>query len=171
MRRKRKLAVALALIPILAVAASAAVVKARDTSTAASDRLALQKRFAEIAGVKGAVPWGTNGLSISGEAEVNGNGPAQEEYENRAFPAQAISHAQTVTAIRAAKAAAARSGPKLSKWRQVGSETLEVGRLGPSTSACPPSGRAGSAPWRSTTGTATRTPAGSTSAPPAAASG
>ena len=66
MRRKRRLAVALALIVVLAVAASAAVVKARDTSTAASDRLALQKRFAEIAGVKGAVPWGTNGLSISG---------------------------------------------------------------------------------------------------------
>ena len=68
-------------------------------------------------GVRARVPWGTNGLSISGEAEVNGNGPAQEEYENRAFPAQAISHAQTVTAILAAKAAAARSGPKLSKWR------------------------------------------------------
>nr|MBA2332393.1 hypothetical protein [Actinomycetota bacterium] len=119
---------ALALIAVLTVAAFAAVVKARETSTASADRLALQKRFAELAGVKGAVPWGTNGLSISGEAEVNGNGPAQQEYENRAYPAQAISHAQTVTAIRAAKAAAGRGGAKLSKWREVGPDTLQVGR-------------------------------------------
>jgi len=129
MRRKRRLAVALALIALLTTAAAAAFVQGRDTSEA-SDRLTLQKRFAELAGVKGAVPWGTNGLSISGEAEVNGNGPAQQEYENRAYPAQAISHAQTVTAIRAAKAAAGRGGAKLSKWREVGPDTLQVGRLG-----------------------------------------
>ena len=130
MRRKRRFGIALALVAIVAVAASAAVVKARDSS-ADADRLALQKRFAELAGVKGAVPWGTNGLSISGEAEVNGNGPAQEEYENRAYPAAAIAHAQTLRGIRAAKEAARRAGVKLpSRWREVGPETLQVGRLG-----------------------------------------
>jgi hypothetical protein len=129
MRRKRRMATG-ALAVLVLVAASAAVVTARPDA-AQDDRLMLQKRFAELAGIKGAVPWGTNGLSSSGEAEVNGNGPAQQEYENRAYPAGAVAHAQTLTAIKAAKAAARRAGAKLpSKWELVGSDTLEVGQLG-----------------------------------------
>src|SRR5947207_1027373 len=57
------------------------------------------------------------------------NGPAQEDYDNRAYPATSIAAAQQVGALNAAKAIAKLPGGKSTNWQEVGPSGVPASAL------------------------------------------
>jgi hypothetical protein len=68
------------------------------------------------------------------EAGGEANGPAQEDYDNRAYPATRVALAQVLKAQRAATRIKSKApAPAIGLWQPVGPSTLNVGSLGTQT--------------------------------------
>jgi hypothetical protein len=117
-----------ALAAVVAIAAAVAAVLTADRGAQVQTAPTLNPRFAELAEAK---PWNALQGSDTEAGEAGGvAGPAQEAYENRAYPETTIALAQTKAAVAAAKAVKSRGSKAPKKWDEVGPDTMNVTQLG-----------------------------------------
>ena len=123
----------------------------------------------------GRLDHGMNKFGKNREAGGELNGPAQEAYENRAYPATRVAYAQSIGTQRAytriaTKSKTAQKVIESNGWKSVGPDTLDVSLFGTQTYGAPTqwSGRVTA---MASFCAATRSAARSTSPLPAAVSG
>src|SRR5919201_4430545 len=117
----------------LALAAAAVIggVLASRGDNASAERMREARMLLKNAAAPGRIDKIVNG----GEADRSAlDSPAEEDYENRAFPASAVAFAQTENALKAARKVLKHEGVRFAKsWDAIGPDTVDVDTFGTQT--------------------------------------
>jgi len=105
------------------------------SSKAAKSKLGMASRMHQASAFPGLKPHGGKKLPRGGDASGEANGPAQEAYDNLAYPATRVAFAQAIAShsAYAGMVSKAKSSPKTiipSGWQPKGPTTLDVNTLG-----------------------------------------
>jgi hypothetical protein len=129
--RMKQRTIWVAVAGLVLVTATALVAGRASRTASGTDLAAFAAYSSEALGARAkaeAAPWRGGHGTESGEAEHSG--AAALDYENRAYPQDAISFDQTEAAIAAGERIAGKGAKAPRKWQQVGSGTVDIDRLG-----------------------------------------